>query len=73
MYTGSSNQQSSPIDSTILNKMCEILQTALISPYMDYLLHAACVTLVLWGIYNLTLRGDVTFMVTSEGIKNRPI
>ena len=30
----------------------EILQTSYISPYMDYLLHAACVTLTSWGIYN---------------------
>ena len=33
-----------PIDSTILTKMCEILQTGYLSPYMDCLLHAACVT-----------------------------
>ena len=30
----------------------EILQTDYISPYMDYLPHAACVTLTSLGIYN---------------------
>ena len=65
-----------PIDSTILNKMCEIFQTGYISPYMDCLLHAACVT-AFFGFLrcgeftinhqefdpttNLCL-GDVTFM-----------
>ena len=30
----------------------KIVKTGYISPYMDYLLHAACVTLTSWGIYN---------------------
>ena len=33
-----------PIDSSILTKICDILDTGYMSPYIDCLLHAACVT-----------------------------
>ena len=73
-----------PIDSTILNKMCEIFQTGYISPYMDCLLHAACVTaffgFLRCGEFTINQQefdpttnmclGDVTFMVNQ---KNKPI
>ena len=65
-----------PIDSTILNKMCDCLVAGYVSSYMDCLLHAACVT-AFFGFLrcgeftinqqkfdpttNLCL-GDVTFM-----------
>ena len=55
----------------------EILQTGYISPYMDFILHAACVTGEFDPNMNLTPTtnlciGDMTFMDTSAGIKNRP-
>ena len=39
-----------PVDSIVLSKICEVLDSGYVLPYMDCLLHAACVTALLWGI-----------------------